>query len=157
MQMYLYERQSSRVRHGCVQVLRRSSGADAQRARGAQKAGESVTSPKKFRVWVKPTLRWAFAALAAGIVAWTMLAHGAKRRMPGKLQILDKWHHSNEQLTGTQQYHLARAQSDSLGALTSSESASAYIAPKGCERTSLHNDVSFCFWTLMHRGTFSVI
>ncbi len=42
--------------------------------------GEDVTTPKTFRVWVKPAVRWVFMAVAAGTTAWTVLAHAARQR-----------------------------------------------------------------------------
>ncbi len=64
----------------CVQVLRRPYGAGSWGVRGEQNVGEDLTAPKRFRLWVKPAVRWVFAAAASGVVAWTMLAHMAKQR-----------------------------------------------------------------------------
>ncbi len=68
------------ILNACMQVLRRPYWGGSWEARDGQTMGESVTTAKSFKIWVKPAVRWVFAAAAAGILAWTMLAHMAKQR-----------------------------------------------------------------------------
>ena len=63
-----------------MQVLRRGPGPDTWGVRAGQNRGESETTPITFRLWVKSALRWVLTAAAAGIAAWTLLAHAAKQR-----------------------------------------------------------------------------
>lgn len=70
----------SRILKSCLQVSRRPHGADSLKVGRGQNRSESVTIPKTFRLWVKPVVRWVFAAAAAGTVAWSVLAHAAKQR-----------------------------------------------------------------------------
>lgn len=68
----------------CAQVPRQYHGTKSESTGRVEDVGKPDVAPRSFKLWVKPAVRWVFAAVAAGIVAWTMMQHAAKQKTQQK-------------------------------------------------------------------------
>jgi len=68
----------------CAQVPRQYHGTKLESTGRVEDVSKPDVAPRSFKLWVKPAVRWVFAAMAAGIVAWTMMQHAAKQKTQQK-------------------------------------------------------------------------